>query len=440
MRSQFTPSNADEGVIVAAQEHGQINIGPELIFDGGRLRLFPEVAQKGLVRVTAAKGELKVSATCWVGLIPLNERVVLEVRPRVPIRNMELLLEGSHRNTQTLATSARSYGEAQNDSGSFFDLIAGRFADVVELISRHGLEFRYQRQVSVGPSVIGAVMPFSTALRQNLLRDPTQAVSSSWVRTVDIPLNQMLRAALHALHAVCSSARGRPGSRKLLSKLAIADVALTRVSLDHRRWLSGSLPQDIPNRADYQEAARLASIILSGGGLNLRERGRIWLPPILVNMERVFEEYCRSKLAGEAPTSGYLVQDGNIEPPNGASKSLYSECSVDTPNATPDLVVTRKIDGLKVVGDVKYKPLGPLPDRDDLNQVITYSVVYGCQIALLIYPHRKPNQPIVREIGKVGRVVVGAVLFDLDAEDLAQEPRKVMDALAAFLSAISPPP
>jgi len=84
--------------------------------------------------------------------------------------------------------------------------------------------------------------------------------------------------------------------------------------------------------------------------------------------------------------------------------------------------------------DAKYKPPGTKPDREDINQVLVYSLVYGCKRVGLAYPRRKPTETIIQRIGSVGGTEVFRLLIDLSAGDLANEEISVLNAVGSLLN------
>ena len=134
---------------------------------------------------------------------------------------------------------------------------------------------------------------------------------------------------------------------------------------------------------------------------------------------------------------GLDVRDGNCDAPIGARLPLYGSPvmrKAGAIKATPDIVVTRVIDGLRVIIEVKYKPLKGLPSRDDVNQAITYASVYRTGHVFLAYPRRQTGQPVIEEVGIVGSISLSVILVDLDCEDLGKESAHVTASFADYLA------
>ena len=114
-------------------------------------------------------------------------------------------------------------------------------------------------------------------------------------------------------------------------------------------------------------------------------------------------------------------------------------CIRDRSNSavTPDIVlmVDAKPD---LIIDVKYKPQKGLPDRGDLNQVVTYGVRYECGNVMLLYPNRKKGGVFCELLGSVGGINVYIGRIDLDASDIEAEERLFAEALAGLVLAAQP--
>lgn len=423
--------------VFATEEHGEVSIPPELVFTKGGLDIYSEVAEKGLVAVSAKRDRLVLRATSWIGLIPINDAVALEVRPRVPIANLEeMLLTVVDVDRHVLDHHHLEYASGSTATPSLLDLLAMRLASLVQRIRIEGLDFEYKRIEHKG-QLVGAIKPWETAMLQRTRANPQLAVSTSWSRSVDTAANRLLKMAISSLLATFRGMQARQGQRKILAELAQAERMLAKVTLDHafsfRMSTAPTIRRGARLRPSYAEALRLADVVLSQGGVVLRSRGGgVTLNPVLLNMEDAFEKYLRAALAREASREGVLsVRDGNLDPPVGGRSPLYRDptsAAATKVKASPDIVLSNET-GVLAIADVKYKPPKDLPDRDDLNQVLAYALVYGVERVLLAYPRRRTAESHVERVGSVGDVDVSVARFDLNAADLGQEVTALWNAL-----------
>jgi 5-methylcytosine-specific restriction endonuclease McrBC regulatory subunit McrC len=197
-------------------------------------------------------------------------------------------------------------------------------------------------------------------------------------------------------------------------------------------------PSKLPStKAAYVSGIRVAKSILLNQGINVRAHGKeIILPCILINMEVVFEAYLRAILAEHL--SAFTVLDGNLSEPSGAARALFDHPhpSVKGNRATPDVVICRSSapPTTEFVIDAKYKPPGSQPDREDINQILVYSILYNCKRVALAYPRRKSTEPYIQRVGSVGGIEVLKVLVDLGSDNLANEEADLGSAVGTLLS------
>jgi 5-methylcytosine-specific restriction enzyme subunit McrC len=143
---------------------------------------------------------------------------------------------------------------------------------------------------------------------------------------------------------------------------------------------------------------------------------------MLIDLQVAFENYLRntlSELRDRLPATDRIL-DGNLAKPAGARRRLFD--APDSPDATPDVVVSREAASSAVstplVLEVKYKQM---PDRDDVNQAVTYGVCYGCENVVIAHVRAPDGEPGLQLLGKVGPLTVYRFAFDLSEDLVAQE-------------------
>ena len=189
---------------------------------------------------------------------------------------------------------------------------------------------------------------------------------------------------------------------------------------------SGS--QDTPHSAehspDYLRALRLARLIVSGHGIELRGDGEdVSLPSFLVNMETLFEDYIRHVMATRL--TGVEVLNGNTK----GRRPLFDDRG--EPEATPDVVVRRGTE-YPLIGEVKYKSL---EKRDDRYQVLAYGFSYRARDVVLVLPADSAEAAGLVSVGEVNGLRVHRYRFDLAATDLDASEEQFAAALRTLLLA-----
>ena len=145
-------------------------------------------------------------------------------------------------------------------------------------------------------------------------------------------------------------------------------------------------------------------------------------------------------LASHLVGHGCSVLDGNLNEPAGAARPLFEDGGKGN-RVTPDVVIRRLSPQVSTefVIDAKYKLPQNVPDRDDLNQVLAYGLVYGCRRVALAYPRRRTSEPNIVSVGTIAGIAIFKIQIDLSAADLQQEEKRLADALKPFCSGEAPP-
>jgi len=157
------------------------------------------------------------------------------------------------------------------------------------------------------------------------------------------------------------------------------------------------------------------------------------LPSFLIKMDDVFESYARKFMQSNLAFDSFRILDGNHQPPIGAAKYLFDDDGVlGNREATPDIVITR--DGMPIsVLEVKYKPCPGNPDRDHLNQVMTYAVTYKVKHATLVYPSKKSQSTNLAYLGIVDGIKCFKATVDLSCENLLDQEDQISRLIAESL-------
>lgn len=429
--------------VFQVEEYDDVALPVELIINDGRLDIYPELLRTTVLRSYSRDGKLLFQAGGWIGLVPINERVALEIRPRVPIANLErILCIASNATPIILPSHLRQFeGITSGLPASFLDVLAERLIAVTEACWNEGLHFEYVRRVRVGQNPRGRVLPFKTVQNRIRTHDLLLTVSEQYERTHDTAPNQCIAAALDVLYSIYSAVRNRSGARSLASRLGRARqlfVHSTRTS--EQKFLADPLVRDptrLPaSRPTYPAAIALAKIILSGDGVNFRStRGQISLPSMMISMEQAFEGYLRAILLQSG--DDLLVCDGNINPPAGAASKLFHSAPVSSPlraaQSTPDIVCAMtKAPNVQLVIDAKYKKD---ITRDDLNQVLGYALTYRSSLVILACPRKAASSPSgLCLLGEVSGIKAYQYFVDLGAIDLPAEELAFSNSIRALLA------
>jgi 5-methylcytosine-specific restriction enzyme subunit McrC len=402
----------------------------DLVIDG-QLQIFPHIEEKGLLFLSFRRKRLILSAGAFIGLIPLTPQISIDVRPKLPVSNLAKVLNAAGSSLSSIAGVDRLYLVNNAAESSVLDFLAANLLDSLQSISISGIHKEYvdQTEITGHPSgrieIAGTMHAWS---RGQFHKVQARRFSQS----SDIPVNRLVRGALHfVLQRIRPVSEGGTG---LIGRLNAAYLEMPNMigplrAADYEECKTILRTRSLPSlRAYYYRPIEIALLILSNQGVALQEHGYdILLETFIVNFEDLFETYVRRILQQQA-TADLWVRNGNLE----AKKSLFDDKR--DPPAQPDIVLTWRPTNRKVIAEVKYKER---PDRQDINQVITYALCYGTDCAMLIHQCKPGSPKGLMPIGTIRGIRVEAYGFDLGATDLDAEEKAFADCLFGLVRATS---
>ncbi len=468
MDSGFSATGADESLVDAvpagyileelsphhrqrrvyfAEEHATIPVPITELMVGSRLELYPEVTSRGYFRVGLNGTDLVFQAGGFVGVIPVNDRVTIEVNPRVPIDNLERLIAISEGRPVSLAPHLRHYSPSAVQVPALLDLLTEAFLDCVWRIREFGLHREYQR-VEPDTSFPRGRIQVGNTLRRHISHGVRHKVAASWFeQTVDTAPNRCLKYTLWYLAGRYREMQARKGMARLLTELNRAYALFDGVELDaSRRFLADPLvanPSALPlTRSYYLDALQLALTIIEQRGVILRGHGQtVRMASWIVDLASIFEDYLRvvlrNGLRSLSPT--IRVLNGNLAPPAGGSKFLFDDQSSNV--ATPDIVVRQQLEAegevrFPLIIEVKYKKVKS-PEREDLEQTIVYVASYRAPIGLIAIPCVGGAKPGISQIGRIGDQSFYQYAVDLAALEPEEEEARFVSSIKQLLTSES---
>lgn len=415
------------------REHEPIELPLEDLLVRGKVDLYEEVIGSGYLKGHLSGDRITFTAGSHIGLIPLNDRVAINVAPRVPVTQLTRILALSrHVPVMAPRLPRRGYAEDTQRLNSLVDMLAEGLIAEVDLIAHRGLHHEYVQREDQTSFPRGRILMAGAA--SNAARGFHHRVTAAWFeRAVDNAPNRLLKYAIWYLAYQYATTQRRAGQRRIITQLNRLYHIFGGVTLDRSRLFLTAQdvldPTSLPtSRRYYGPAMYLALTIIQNRGVDLAaSRGPVHLRSLLLNMEDAFEGYVRAVLQSRLTARGFVVLDGNLAAPAGAEKPLFDDN--DAHPARPDLVLHDAAGSPCLVGDVKYKPSGP--GRPDLNQVIAYAVSYGAEEALVVHPKGDSGTSGPYPIGKIGGIEVHGYILDLSI-DLEREEERFALAVEAW--------
>lgn len=431
-------------VVVECEEYEHIDIDSSLwVSDQHTIVLNSEINGRDVLRANFRRGILQLQATSYVGVIPLNEHVVLRVRPRVPLANLTRMVITTGHSVLPLRAFREYAGRGTADDWAM-DIYTEALLDHVDTILDSGLLRTYERLEAEGHYPRGRIDATRTVQRFAARGTPNKATFHWHERSTDVPANRCLKAAMELVleHLLKERDQPRKGDRAKVKRLAGQLAAFEDVVHDTDYHFLDDLQvlglAPIPDpRSYYRPALDLAVLIVRGQGIALEIGGDdVRMGSLLIDTNKLFENFVRVSLERHAAAERWPVEvlDGNKEgrvelydvPDPGPAPfgvPLSALAVSDAGTAQPDIVV-RNLDGtFTLVAEVKNTVHGRdaeatdvLPDRGEVEQAVTYALRYDLPFALLIHPWIKGTKGLVY-VGRVRTVDVFDYRLDLSRDE-----------------------
>ena len=421
----------DESTVYTVREFEHIAIPADAVLRDGRLDVFASVVKRGLFTVTPQDGPLNLQAGGWIGVIPLNHKVTIDVRPRVPLANLSRILRISGTVPVDIEDTTKRYADEPELFPSLIDIYANAMSRYVEVLRLRGFHREYARRESATSFPRGRILMGPTA---NTLasRGIAHKVVASWFdRTSDVPANQCIKYCLFLLAKLHISTRPTGMASRgdvVLRKLNEAFRDFDGVTLDPGlSFLDDPLVRGVrplPRvRSYYRGPLDLSMAVIRQHAVSLDIIGdQLELPSIIIRMSDAFESYLRNVLQGveQRERWGLRVLDGKVGGMDGGSKPLLDDGLKVA--AQPDIVMATPNGEYPLVIEVKYRPANEYK-RDDLNQAIAYGASYKCPAVVVAQPcgYKPKPLPGLHFLGTAGGMKVFQYAFNLDSSDLHSE-------------------
>jgi 5-methylcytosine-specific restriction enzyme subunit McrC len=426
-------SNEPNRAIVPCEEFGEVLVPFRDLLREGELDIYPEVASRGFFDIDYRKGGLVLKASRYVGLIPINDRLAIHVRPRVTIAHLLHIIAQSGDAPTSIGSFSRGYSLSPMRIDSPETVYIDSFVAAVQRLRAEGLLKKYvrreQRQAIRGRLLVSrsVASSFSRGMRHR----PVFEVHEF---SHDCVENQILKATSQQLCRFCE----RSGIDRLSESRRILAVFLRELSNVSDRDLSPdvlarivpTLIRDLPRRhRSYEFGLWLSMLLALRAPVSLETLGSTRFDTLVVDVSGVFERYMR-KLLVMAQRSHWpqrRIMDGNRAPIPLFTRGLGVETK-------PDIYV---IDSGRPVAvlDVKYKLA---PSREDRYELLAFCEALGVQRAAFICP-QPGDGPLREHHGTTrGGTCLEVIRFKLHASDCLAEESRFADAVGDFLSLSSP--
>ncbi len=353
----------------------------DVLTASGKLDILPSVVSKGYFDIDYRNGQLTLVAGKYIGLIPINDRVLIEVRPKAEMGDLLHILEIAEEDLGYLHFFERSYKDKSGSESTIIQIIVRSLLRQLRAVAQEGLHKTYSLT-----HLHGTFKPrinFPRTMQKNWCRGAfSQTSSDVFEFTKDNPLNRLVKYTLWYCGRYSTVAKA---SEDIRSELEYFYNLFATVPLDTSL---GFLPEaksmvtlkKIPQlRQYYSELAKTCFLIAEHRSISLESEGNsVSLLSFILNLEDIFEKYVRNVVKKFCSTAGsdFRILDGNTEL---RARLFHDARSFDI---KPDIAF-RIGACTPLVVDVKYKPKVSESDR---YQIITHALSLGSSRAILVLP------------------------------------------------------
>jgi len=399
---------------------------------GDKLDLYPDVEKHGYFSVQFSGRDLQLTAGGYIGLIPINDRLIIDVQPKLPVGNLMRVIQVAQETIVALDWAHRHYDSRSETTTSILEFLAHNLLHAFRAVELHGLHKVYVPRTENSSHPHGRLHFRETAIRNYSRGIRHRIYSTHFEQTTDEPYNRLLKRSLWMLSLRLQRVPQR--DRDLVRQLNQALLWLETVTLDQSDALLEQVKTDLsrhrvpPHRQYYERVLGIALTVLAGRGVELIGRGQeVELSSYIISFEDLFESYIRQVLHARIPAQDpqLRVRNGNKE----AEKQLFR--GPDKRPANPDIVIDQP-PTVKLIADVKYKSK---VERADINQGATYALSYGTRRVVLIYQCAAGDRTRSRHLGAIGDVEVYTYGFDLANADLDAEEQALGGAVLTLAQA-----
>ena len=181
--------------VIECAEHEEIGLPIERLIVDGEIALDSRISKRGYLNISIAEGKVRLRATRFVGLIPLNEFLALKVKPRAKISNLSQMIVRSGNAPTVIENFSRGYRPLIEQSDRATEIYHSSFLASVSRIARRGFMKSYVTLTNP-PKWRGRLLVSETARRFAAKGVRYDGAFDCKTLSFDIPENQALKATL----------------------------------------------------------------------------------------------------------------------------------------------------------------------------------------------------------------------------------------------------
>lgn len=392
------------------------------IFKNSKFDIIQLAEKRDFFKVALKPNGLELTMGPYVGSVPINDKLSLNISPKISIDNFFFLLKKANMDIQFIDEYYRSYLSGISNM-NMLDLITLKFIKGLKKIEQNGIYRDYVEIKKNGIDLKGKIV-FKEHISKNIFKNIQHKVVYSYDDySRDIVENQVLKYVIHYLIRYYKSVENK---KEFIKDLKYYEDLFYNVSLNRRIvFLNKTSRKEIISkmpslRRYYNEALIAAFMIIDKAEFKFEEGNELnTLPSIYVNTADLFEKYCRIGLAERAQVSEKFYKN---------SLKLFSDGNYNQ-KVEPDIVYESN-STIKCIIDAKYK--SEKPSREDIFQMISYLERYKCCIGVFVLP--KEDNLVFEKIGLVNDKQI--YIYRINISNEIEDCEKSLNEFYSFLTTL----
>ncbi|GGF72160.1 hypothetical protein GCM10011332_27670 [Terasakiella brassicae] len=427
--------------IKQAEERSEINLPvSEVVKEGGKFNILPDVKKYFSIDYKPRKDSLTLVAGGFIGLIPINTDLAIEIKPKFSISNLTRIVSIAEDNFNTLSFFSRKYAEQANYSPVIFDFLAECLVNELKTLEVEGIFKNYQRMSDNTSNVKGRIN-LNSSIKNFWSHGHFNKASIDFFEfTPNNPFNRLIKFTLHYCLNELSSVDPQDTflKRNLIHAYSLFDnIPLVEPESDLELALEAIKNGKVPVlREYYVNICEICRLIINRIGVNFDElKGDLTLNSFTLDMSVIFEKYLLNSIRNNRNllNEDVSILDGN----NEGRKKFFNPPSHGKGDAKPDIIL-KTGDKYSLIADAKYKLSTKEADR---YQVISHALSYNAKLAVLILPKKTSyNGDSLVKLGAVGseyQVTLYEYYFDLASASLEQMEKELTATLQYLIDSSS---
>ena len=413
--------------VFPCKEFEPVDVPLEKLLREGKVSLYP--AAEKYFDLDYRNGRLVVAPKSFVGLIPINDEIAIQVTPRFPIKNLFHILQRASATLRFIEGFTRTYLLTTGRSDDPIGLLADRFVALSRNLQKTGLLRRYvQRAQDTGPGGALDVPATIEMYRSRGIRH--RHVWRETDHTLAIRENQLLKTALERIAAYYSGGETRNQERLRQTREAL--FLLDQVAIPAGFFVGeheiAQMVARLPNaHREYAALLWLAYLLHARRGVSIEVSGNASFDTFVVNLADVFEDYVRllvSENADNLVASAWAIDGNRDQVPLFLHGGPYT--------VKPDIYLKTSAGHVAVL-DAKYKPALKSADR---YEVLAFCEALQVKTAIVLSPGSSYTEPEL--LGTTaGGIRLHLVRINLNAHDMAAAENQFIDQLRGLFASAS---